>query len=329
MSNHYISTPPATGSNVDITDHYVFLDPADSSRTVFVLDVIPKAHFTDSFRVDAVYLTLIDTDNDLIPDITLQYNFQNVLSPVGSVTGQSGTVQLIRRGASPQTLVANAPVSFGNTPIITEGANGIQFFAGIRSEPFFFDTAAFLADMSFHDPGSDFFKGDNIFSIILEIPNNMLGKSSPVVIWTQTWIPEIYNPSRLIQMDQAGRPQVNFFYNSALDWATFSTTPPSRQREAISQSGQTFLQKFINTLMSWGYTQAQATPIAFWLLPDVLQYDFTIPTQYPNGRKLQDDVVSFDLNLLTNGKKPSDYVGPHTDYLSTFPYLGTPNTLGT
>ena len=44
-----------------------------------------------------------------------------------------------------------------------------------------------------------------------------------------------------------------------------------------------------------------------------------------NGRKLQDDVIDIELALVTNGRITTDFVGPHTDYLSTFPYLGRPH----
>ena len=44
-----------------------------------------------------------------------------------------------------------------------------------------------------------------------------------------------------------------------------------------------------------------------------------------NGRRLQDDVIDISLNLVTNGGLTGDGVGPHTDYLSDFPYLGQPH----
>ena len=37
------------------------------------------------------------------------------------------------------------------------------------------------------------------------------------------------------------------------------------------------------------------------------------------------DVIDIELNLVTNGGVTGDEVGPHTDYLSAFPYLGNPH----
>ena len=67
--------------------------------------------------------------------------------------------------------------------------------------------------------------------------------------------------------------------------------------------------------------------LATVLLPDVLNYDFSKATNYAalNGRRLLDDVIDISLNLVTGGTVTTDNVGPHTDYLSEFPYLGTPH----
>ena len=66
--------------------------------------------------------------------------------------------------------------------------------------------------------------------------------------------------------------------------------------------------------------------MAATLLPDVLHYDPTRPASYPdNGRTLTDDVVDFFLGILTNGKVTQDNVGPHTDLLAEFPYVGPPH----
>ena len=44
-----------------------------------------------------------------------------------------------------------------------------------------------------------------------------------------------------------------------------------------------------------------------------------------NGRRLQDDVIDISLGLITGGGLKTDNVGPHSDYLPEFPYLGTPH----
>ena len=75
-----------------------------------------------------------------------------------------------------------------------------------------------------------------------------------------------------------------------------------------------------------GYSPEAARTAARTLLPDVLPYDPTRPVAYPgNGRALTDDVVNHFLDVLTNGQVTADKVGPHTDVLDAFPYLGPPH----
>ena len=75
------------------------------------------------------------------------------------------------------------------------------------------------------------------------------------------------------------------------------------------------------------------------LFRSVLVYDRTSSLPAPlNGRALADDVIDVELNITTGGDPlglfagrdatgavPGDGVGPHTDYLATFPYLGVPH----
>jgi hypothetical protein len=324
MADHFDApgfTSPDGDSRIDITDHYVFPSPAGQGRVVFVLDVNPFAS-ADNFRPDAEYQTMVDTDGDLAPDVTFRYTF----TPKDPNSGAQFATVTRTDDHGTQILIPAAPVSFGSSPVITEGASGTQFFAGLRSEPFFFDTEAFINNMSFHNPGTDFFAGRNVYGIVLEVPESLVGAEGQAIgVETLTRIPSTYDPAQLMPADQMGRALVNTFYNSGNDENTFNQTPPAGQRQARTQSGQTFVQSFTDTLEKWGYTLAQAKQIALWLLPDILSFDNSRPSGYPNGRQLRDDVVDYMLNQLTNGQKPSDYVGPHTDYLSVFPYLGTPH----
>ena len=68
--------------------------------------------------------------------------------------------------------------------LCTETAAGeYRFFAGWRSDPFFFDTMGALNNRQF--TGDDFFAGKDVCSIVLEIPKSVLGsgKTGP---WHRT-----------------------------------------------------------------------------------------------------------------------------------------------
>lgn len=57
-------------------------------------------------------------------------------------------------------------------------------------------------------------------------------------------------------------------------------------------------------------------------------YDHSQPAGFPNGRRLEDDVVDGGIALLTRGQVTSDLVAPHDDYLADFPHLGRAELTG-
>src|SRR6266852_3385761 len=316
-------TSPAMDTRVDITDHYAFQKPGDPSRAVLIMNVNPLAPtHADEFRSDAVYETLIDTDGDAVPELAFRYRFtpkqdgrQLARVTRAQVNGQIEDGHL---HGQERPLVEAAPVSFGSEPVVSNGlpGTGVKFFAGFRSDPFFFDLVGFLHGFAF--TGADFFKNLNVFGIVLELPNRALGSNPHVGVWAHTLIPATLQPDRLVQVDQMGRPAINTVFNHGNDKITFNGTQPVDQRGL-------FLGSFVTTLESFGYDPAAATAIGDLLLPDILTYDFSNPAGFLNGRQLTDDVIDIELNLVSKGAVKTDMVGAHTDYLSAFPYLGTPH----
>jgi hypothetical protein len=119
------------------------------------------------------------------------------------------------------------------------------------------------------------------------------------------------------------RAAINTVFNHGQDKNVFNNIDPSDDLTASTTEGITFVTSFANTLKALGGDPGLATV----LLPDVLNYNFSRPTSYAalNGRRLQDDVIDISLSLVTGGGLKTDNVGPHSDYLSDFPYLGTPH----
>jgi len=58
-----------------------------------------------------------------------------------------------------------------------------SFFAGWRSDPFFFDTMGALNNLQF--TGTDFFAEADVCSIVLEVPNSALG-TGKIGLWHRT-----------------------------------------------------------------------------------------------------------------------------------------------
>ena len=313
-------TSPAKDTRVDITDHYAFQKPGDSSRTVLITNVNPLAPtHADEFRSDAIYETLVDTDGDAIPNIAFRYRFtpKKAGKQLARVTRAqlNGQVEDGHVHGDERALVEAAPVSFGSEAIISNGPDhtGVRFFAGFRSDPFFFDLVGFLHGFAF--TGSDFFVDKNVFGIALEVPNTFLGPEPNVGIWGRC-IKLV--SGKKTQIDRMGRPAINTVFNHLDAKNVFNSITPDKDRASFEAS-------FVTTLESFGHSSAEATTIAEILLPDLLTYDSSSSAGFLNGRQLTDDVIDIELNLVTNGKISGDKVGPHSDYLSEFPYLGNPH----
>ncbi len=212
-----------------------------------------------------------------------------------------------------ETIIADAPVSFEAEPRITE-AGDVKFFAGLRSDPFFADPVG--AGNNFQWTGQDFFADKNIFGIVLEVPNSVLGPNPRVGVWGRVLVP---HDGRLVQGDRAGRPGIdNVFNQDNTDKIVWNSQEPAKDREL-------FLGKFTGVLEHVGYAKDQAADIAESLLPDLLTYDYLSAAGFPNGRNLTDDVINLQVALLSQGHVPHDGLRPHDDLRAEFPYMGTPH----
>lgn len=327
---------PMGDPSTDITDLYAFQKPTDARKTILALAVNPLAPaLAKSFEHGARYEINIDTNGDARADRRFVVTF----SPIeGGEQEATVRLEVLDRGeekdeeedeAEGREIINDAPVSFGATPRITTHGP-YKFFAGLRSDPFFFDLIGFLDEFDFSF--GDFFTKLNVFAIVLEVPNRALGRNPKTAMWART---KIQRNGRLINDDRAARAGINTVFNHGQDKNIFNDTEPSEDRTALTSDGKTtFLKSFTDTLVALsnlgghaGYTASQAAGIAAVLLPDLLTYDYSMPANYAvlNGRRLQDDVIDISLNLITKGLLTTDNVGPHTDYLSTFPFLGTPH----
>jgi hypothetical protein len=194
-------------------------------------------------------------------------------------------------------------------------AGEYRFFAGWRSDPFFFDAAGALNDFQF--TGDDFFADKDVCGIVLELPKEDLGPRE-VRIWARTLVLADGASGNWVQADRGARPSQTPFLTGEQNEAYRAGEPANDAR---------FVGLFAHALEhAGGYTPEEATRVARTLLPDVLRYDPTRSAFFPdNGRTLVDDVGDYFLRILTAGKVTGDGAGPHGDLLDEFPYLGPPH----
>jgi hypothetical protein len=322
MSHHY-SGPnfgfPHGDARLDFTDLYAFPKPSDSSKSVLIMNVHPSASVdppgtttAEPFSTEALYELKIDTDGDAVANLAYRVRF--FASERGTQTATLRRVEGAQAAGTAdagQIIVERAPVSTGREASVTD-AGDYRFFAGWRSDPFFFDVQGALNNLQF--TGDDFFADKDVCSIAIELPNSALG-TGKVGLWARTLVNQ---GGQWVQADRGARPQQTPFLSGEANAAYLAAEPAGDAR---------FVPVFAHALEhAGGYTPEDAKRVAGTLLPDILFYDPRRPASFPNnGRSLADDVVDVFIPILTNGKVKGDKVGPHSDVLGAFPYVGAPH----
>jgi hypothetical protein len=323
MSHHYSGPDfgfPHGDARLDFTDLYAFPKPGDAGKSILIMNVHPSVSVNppgpttaEAFAPEALYELKIDTDGDAIADIAYRIRFS--ASAGGTQTATLRRVEGAQAAGMDdggQVIIEGAPVSTGRETQVEE-AGDTRFFAGWRSDPFFFDTQGALNNLQF--TGDDFFADKNVCSIVLEVPNSALG-ASEVGLWARTMV--MVEGARWVQADRGARPSQTPFLAGEQNAAYLAGEPADDAR---------FIAVFAHALEhTGGYTPEEAKRVAGTLLPDLLRYDPTRRACFPdNGRALSDDAADVFVAILTDGKVLEDKVGPHGDLLVEFPFLGPPH----
>lgn len=227
---------------------------------------------------------------------------------------------------------------------------GGQVRADVFDDPFFFDFRAFQGDRdgpegtafgagtrNFNDDLKfDFFAGANTGVIVLELPTTSLtggtGAAANVIsLWTRTL------NSTGAQVDRTAIPAINTVLIRPNRFiGPFPGTPNPLAPTAPNFKNQFNLTLPVNDQDVWGAearrslglfgsNETRAAALANLLLPDILTFDITkdvgsgfVPGL--NGRRLEDDVIDFELQVVLDNTAATDGVS-HGPFKTKFPYL--------
>ena len=309
-------TSPSGRADADITDMYAF-QGRNAANTVLVLNSGPGAGAIAplDYGSDVQYVISVDTNGDAKRDLAYVFRFG---AGNGTGAGQAYTVTMYS-GRSAGALTNGTKIASGKTGTPKAVGKDSRVFAGLRSDPFFFDLEAFLGAVGGNGNGrtfcdtkaKDFFAPLNVNSIVLEVPDSMLGKN--IGVWGMTVTPGG-------RIDRMGRPAINTVFNKGEDKNRFNMTSPVND-PALYRANVVATLKALG-----GYTDKAAGDLADVLLPDILTYDTSTKAAGPlNGRALADDVIDAELGIVTQGAVKGDCIAAHSDYSASFPYLGAPH----
>ncbi|MFF8842272.1 DUF4331 family protein [Streptomyces sp. NPDC015127] len=316
--SHHLSGPdlrsPMGDARLDLTDLFAFTVPGD--RTVLIMNVNPLAPTGgQAFHPDAVYRVNVDTDGDNQADVAFSFVFSEPRDGQQTATVYRATGDRARaHDAAGQEIFTDAPVAFGPEPYVIE-AGPYLFSAGLRSDPFFADLDGIVQD--FRWTGVDWGADKNVFGIVLEMPDAQLSADPVVGVWARV---SLRQNGVLQSVDRGAHPSLTAYFNADNDAkVAYNEGEPAEDWETYREPWTAVLRH------TGGYEPLDAELALRTVLPDVLRFDRDRPAAYPNGRALTDDVTSARLAMISGGRITSDHIGPHTDLLPEFPYLGTPH----
>ena len=328
-------TSPGGRGDADINDVYVF-EGSNKNRTVLAMTVNPAAGALspDTFATDLEYRINVDNDGDAVEDLVYKMTFSNF---------DGNQHVMVRLADGPDD--AGQIVGEGRADRAFHLVGGGRGFVGLHSDPFFFDLDGFLGtvegigtrqlnDGMENDPFAAF----NASAIILEVKDTALGQNIGVRAST-------HDQMTGEQIDRMGRPAINTVVNSSgpligapvNNKNVYNESHPSDDVANFTTAVIDALTIYSSLDSEGSYAPDQAAALAGVLLPDVLTYDTSTVASGPlNGRQLADDVIDIELTIITGGDPlglfadrdavggiNTDGIGPHADYRTHFPYLGT------
>lgn len=350
----------AGDQNADLGDTYVFLDPNDNTKlilaTTFRGFIVPgEANNFVIFDNTTTYRLEIEQTGDTRADMTIDVSF----SPKGSAATEPQTATVTLSGRPKRTFTAPTTVAtLAAAPlqptITTDSATGIAFFAGEVDDPFFFDIPGFArftasvragaADPTQLARGRDTFAGYNILTFALSIPldlvrgeagNNTIGINTIALRKSQrlSKTGALTGGGRGKQYDRAATPGVNAVL------VPFGRKNEHNVATPRDDAAGRFAADIVATLTALGTNEANIGVLAGIAVTngDIQRINLSIANTgtgggtnpeaaFPNGRRLQDDVIDTILTLVANGTDLGDSADANDlPFRDTFPFFAPPH----
>jgi hypothetical protein len=334
-ADHRDSPSVENDPSADITDVYAFRSPANNDNLVVALDVnglTPPAEMRN-FAQDVSYEIHVDNTGDLNADANVKITF-------------SGSPLMFKAeglGASPITGEVTPP---GSAQAKVTDSGGIKVFAGPRDDAFFFDLVGFknfvahpAAPVTGLRPAGetpvDQFAGTNISAIVIELPiTAVTGAANSNTGTIKAWASTSRGGS---QVDRMAIPAINTALIPAGMKDNFNHGSPATDEAAFRATGQATIDTLRGVVDGLFGTPQDGGPlgnltsaqVAAALIPDIVTIDFSQPVQFPNGRRLQDDVINAALGVVLNrggSAGISDAINANdVSFASAFPYMAAPH----
>jgi hypothetical protein len=339
MSHHFDTKAAKEDPSLNVCDFYLF--EGAPRTTVMAMTVNPDLGLSapDTLHIEGLYAFRFDLDRDAREDVVFKFRFGEprhangdehrhvqsfkVLNATGGEIGGDGGAVLIEGETGGERGKA-------------QSKNGVRAYVGMAPELFAGDAGglhAFLAafkERRFNGEAfqqkQNFFARRNLTAIVLEVPNDLIGKGR-VHAWATS---SLYGHAPEVQVQRWGLPLTTHIFLSAGDELKekFNASGPAEDEASIAKP----IADFVTAMVT--YTGSAVNPaeygkrVAERLCPNMLPYELGTKAAFTverfNGRPLGDDVMDVMLTLAAN-KPIADGATPDISRIrGEFPYFGEP-----
>lgn len=359
----------ANDQGADIADVYAFLDPNDNDFVVMILTargfIVPgESENLGFFQSRLNWRFAIDNSGDAAPDFNIEVEFDD---RQGFDIPQNANVR-VRQGSdtvaeftAPTTLPsATSPIA-PEFVVTTDSSTNISFFAGMVDDPFFFDVPAELlfraslqagqGDPSVFERGRDTFAGYNVMAAALRVPTSLIdGGGSALGISGYTELAQrtkrsrnlgLRDKGRFVNLDRMGIPGINTVL------LPYPNKDNYNRGSTVQDSNGVYASDIVASLQALGTSEENINFLAGLAVSngDILRLNLSTENSgpgggtntgggFPNGRRLQDDVIDVVVNIIANqlfsndpglGGVVDNVNGNDKTFGDTFPFLAPPH----
>jgi hypothetical protein len=338
MSHHFDTPTGREDPRINLCDFYLFRRA--EGKTVMAMTVNPEAGVSGSsnFREEGLYAFRFDLDGDAREDVTFKFRFGEVSHAPGNENHHIQRFE-VRRGTG-EAAVSGADgelIYEGNTDQISPAGAGIAAFAGLAPDLFAGDAAALgvfrtalykenrFAPEAFQSH-RNFFAARNVASIVLEIPDELIG-TGQVFAWATV---SLHGHAPEVQVSRWGLPLITNIFMPDMDMREeYNRAAPSDDLARFGPQIRQVVEKVTGLAGSSTDPAGHAMQLSSRICPTVLPYRLGTEAKFEarefNGRPPEDDAMDVMLSLVTNTDL-RDGVAPDPALLrADFPYFGEPH----
>lgn len=344
MSHHFDTKLAKDDPSLNVCDFYLF--EGAPGTTVMAMTVNPDVVLSapDTLHTEGLYAFRFDLTGDAREDVVFKFRFNEPRhrDQDNRDKDEHAHVQKfqVRRATGDSIGGDQGELLIEGDTGKVHANSGIRAFAGIAPDLFATNAVAFgnlqnafykehrYDGDAFLRHGENFFFHRNITAIVLEVPNDLIGKGT-VHAWATV---SLYGHAPEMQVSRWGLPMVtHLFLNDPANQdvkETFNKSAPSDDVALFAGHIADYAQKMTTYAGSAVNPEEYGRQVASRLCPDTLPYELGTAAVFDvagfNGRPLDDDVMDVMLQLATNSPIQDGATPDRSRIRTEFPYFGEP-----